>query len=366
MIKKIIFDCETITPMFLSGADQHTVELRAASIKGLLRFWWRAIQAESDLESLRNIESKIFGSSDEKTGGGSSFSIQVTYTGTLKGITSDLPKHNIAVTSHSRGKTFNINILDYLAYGPCSYDKDKRKNVIVREYIQHCFKFTIQMTIFREEFLNDVLKAIYVFNLFGGIGSKSRNGFGGFSISNNEECFNLLAERFALHEDRYSKVNLLNLIKQSDKKTYPSFTKETRVFKAKELYNTWDKALGEVGKIYRGIRSGDINIATTDGRQTTFEKHFKYDKRQYIGSPIIVDKQEKSFLDRHAKPYFIKIGKEGDKYRSYILYLPSRYCVGLERDSNGRNIDHYNVDSKFIEVCAEFNNFLSQNMETIL
>lgn len=40
----IIFECETVTPMFLTGADSKKPEFRAPSIKGLMRFWWRAIQ----------------------------------------------------------------------------------------------------------------------------------------------------------------------------------------------------------------------------------------------------------------------------------------------------------------------------------
>lgn len=38
MSKKIIFECEVVTPMFLAGADGKTPELRAPSIKGAIRF----------------------------------------------------------------------------------------------------------------------------------------------------------------------------------------------------------------------------------------------------------------------------------------------------------------------------------------
>lgn len=365
MIKKITFEIETITPMFLAGADQSKAELRAASIKGLLRFWWRALQSESSLDELRKKESRIFGSSDEKLGGGSSFAMRIEHMGNLSTTKADLPKHNITVTSVSRGKTFPVNILEYLAFGPCSYDKIKKKNVITRDYIQHNFKFTIHIIIFKKEWVKEILQAMYVFELFGGIGSKSRNGFGSFLISNKQECFNSVDDRFAINDDRYSKTNLQNFVNHTDVKSYTSFAEGTRVFRTRELYNTWDKALGEVGKIYRGIRSGDIKIANIDGKQTTFEKHFKYDKRQYIGAPIIVDKQEKSFLERHAKPYFIKVAIEGSKYRSYILYLPAQYCEGFDKGRHGV-INHTEVNREFIDVCNEFNKFLAEHMETIL
>jgi len=53
------------TPMFLAGANQHHIEhelLRVPSLRGLLRWWWRAAQSYQDLERLRNAEAAIWGS----------------------------------------------------------------------------------------------------------------------------------------------------------------------------------------------------------------------------------------------------------------------------------------------------------------
>ena len=65
-MEKIVFECETITPMFMYGADGTTPELRPASIKGVMRFWWRAIHGE-------NSEYENFGTTEKK----SSFSIKI-------------------------------------------------------------------------------------------------------------------------------------------------------------------------------------------------------------------------------------------------------------------------------------------------
>jgi len=64
----ITFTCETITPMFLSGADGTTPELRPPSIKGALRFWWRAMNGHLDLKTLKEQESLIFGGTDGESG----------------------------------------------------------------------------------------------------------------------------------------------------------------------------------------------------------------------------------------------------------------------------------------------------------
>lgn len=64
---KAEFDCEVLTPMFLSGVDQNTCELRAASLRGVLRYWYRALlggQGVTDLRELKRRETAVFGSTD--------------------------------------------------------------------------------------------------------------------------------------------------------------------------------------------------------------------------------------------------------------------------------------------------------------
>jgi CRISPR-associated protein Cmr1 len=63
------FELETVTPLFLGGADPRgEPELRAASIRGALRFWLRALlggftgSSPHGLDQLRQAESKVFGS----------------------------------------------------------------------------------------------------------------------------------------------------------------------------------------------------------------------------------------------------------------------------------------------------------------
>lgn len=355
MIKTIKLEIETITPMFLAGADQSKAELRAASIKGLLRFWWRALQSESDLVELRKKESRIFGSSDEKLGGGSSFSIRITSEGNLQPVTKSFPFkdniHKIMVTSKSRNKTFPINILEYLAYGP--YDPKTKK---IRPYFDAKTKFNLILQSFDDRLTDEILKAIHVFSFFGGIGSRSRNGFGSFFIAQQDGVRSPVGD-IALSDSLKKLVNH-NVTLQP----YSSFSQGTKIFCGKKPYDTWDEALADVGKTYRDIRVGNKQV-----NELVFESKHTYLKREYLGAPLDPYQENfHSFLERHAKPYFIKIAKEDNKYRSYILYLPSQYCIGLSEDRNRKQINHGAADRKFAEVCNEFNTFLSQSMEPIL
>ncbi len=51
-METIKFECEIITPMFLGGADGKSAELRAPTINGALRFWWRAMNGHLPLKEL--------------------------------------------------------------------------------------------------------------------------------------------------------------------------------------------------------------------------------------------------------------------------------------------------------------------------
>lgn len=66
-MKTITFTCQTISPMFLSGADGKTPELRPPSLKGVMRFWWRAIHGHLSLKDLKEKEGKIFGDTSKRS-----------------------------------------------------------------------------------------------------------------------------------------------------------------------------------------------------------------------------------------------------------------------------------------------------------
>ena len=60
-MNKTTIRCMTTAPVFMAGADQNKPELRAASIKGVMRFVWRAAQRAGDIQKLRELEGSLFG-----------------------------------------------------------------------------------------------------------------------------------------------------------------------------------------------------------------------------------------------------------------------------------------------------------------
>jgi len=172
-MEKVIFECETITPMFLAGADGVTPELRAPGIKGALRFWWRALHGHLPLNDMKQKEAKIFGGTDQA--GKSLISINVL----------DLP-----------------NSSDFKIDYPTPHNKKFSKNAIKEGFVFQV-KLGLQKSLVISN--DDAINLFTFFTLIGGVGNRSRRGFGCFKINRiNNLPFNFLE----------TKENILGLIQK--------------------------------------------------------------------------------------------------------------------------------------------------------
>ena len=150
MMQTITFECEVITPMFLAGADGVTPELRPASIKGALRFWWRALNGHLGLDEMRRIEGNVFGSTSQRSALIIMIEQHLRYDGVSK--KSLLP--------HKGGST--------------------TPNFSINE------SFTLKLSLTREDRGMDIggVKSLFILTcVLGGLGKRSRRGFGGFKIN---------------------------------------------------------------------------------------------------------------------------------------------------------------------------------------
>jgi CRISPR-associated protein Cmr1 len=154
-MNNIIFNCEVITPMFLAGADGQTPELRAPSIKGALRFWWRAMNGHLPLKEMQSQEGKIFGSTDY---GRSKVLIRVEEDMEWNGRSDASPtphKPRFSKNAFRAGQHFSIilSLFDDVDLG------------------------------LNEKFILEDLRNLFLLTAtFGGIGGRVRRGFGAFNI----------------------------------------------------------------------------------------------------------------------------------------------------------------------------------------
>ena len=282
-IEKREYECEIVTPLFLSGADPKKAELRVPPIKAAMRFWWRALYGSDDIEDMAKRESEIFGSTEQK----SILKIQV--------IDKAL---NLSQAELDKGK---FNIYEYLGYG-------YRVGRDIKTYFADG-RLKIQIT-FKKADRDQIINALGFLIYYGGLGSKSRNGFGCL------HCENLQSPLF----NHFNKGSL---------KTFTALSSQALLFDGFSEKSTWKEALAEVGDAYKNGR---------------FELKNRRMDRSLIAKPFARDHS------RHAKPYFLHVRKTNmNKYKGQILYLPYEYHEERKRQD-------------YFRACQRMNKSLEQHL----
>ena len=298
------FDVEVVTPMFLGGANTTDAELRVSSIKGMLRFWRRATCGIESLDEMKQEEAKIFGSTDQKA----SFSMSLEGLNNTKAINSNLPPGK---KFQVEGKTFRIGIIDYLAFGI----RDHREGY-TRKHFPSGSQFRLKFNFYNRDYKQSVLNALYSFIDNGGLGAKSRNGFGSLCL-----------------REKYEN----NMQFKGSLKNYLALSNNSKLFDGVNEYSKWEEALSEIG------------IAYKDARLSVEKKHV-YDKRLLIAKPIV---QTGNSKERHAKPYFLHVKKHTNgKFQGQILFMPYQYY----------QVEKHN---EYMKVCKKVNAKLSELLKVV-
>ena len=173
MATRIDAACRVVTPLFSAGVDPHCPELRASSVKGVLRYWWRALawsRCGGDLDAVRQQEDALFGSA---AGGRSKVSMQL-----VPDVEPSSVQVNEVLTVPGTTRTVGDGAR-YLGYGlrrgqaaPCG----SRTPPCFRAP----FDFTVRMR-GRDLEADDVASlqgALIALGTLGGLGARSRKGYG--------------------------------------------------------------------------------------------------------------------------------------------------------------------------------------------
>ena len=179
MKKKIEAEFTIVTPMFIGDANQEAHDVRPPSLKGALRFWWRALNwgrmlaAVSDdtdkaLIALHNREAELFGlAASDKTGGQGVFLL------TLK----QLVKTEEQVFQNMSGAQLYL-----LGQGLGSFKGGKNhttRSALISGKFSACLLFRPDT---KDEDRHSVAEALFTFGLLGGLGSRARHGMGSVSL----------------------------------------------------------------------------------------------------------------------------------------------------------------------------------------
>ena len=219
---------EIITPMFLRGQDNSTPELRPPAFKALFRYWWRAAIMETNIDNLRDRESSLFGNTKRK----SPLSIRISGpTSPPSGAYSPLPHRpggGHRIQGYSPNGTFNLT----LTSGK----------------------------------LNEYEKIATLSFLLGGVGNRSRRGFG--SIRNQNWSFQNVSE---LQDNVYQTLDNISPgrfqqnthgIQVRGTIGIPDYPAILAIYFGTRLWNKVDDILYEIGQATHNHKDralGDIN-----------------------------------------------------------------------------------------------------------
>lgn len=279
-MKTITFECEIITPMFLAGANGKTPELRPPSIKGAMRFWWRAMNAGNyqQLKDLKETECKIFGGSDESSGR-SKVIIWV----------SKQPKYN-----ESTDKNFLL-----------PHKEGNRRGEMP------CFmpasKFIVNLQTLQLEHLqeNEIIKLFQTVSKLGGLGKGSRRGYGSFKITN-----------IKINGTEINKPNLEldELIIRRSELKYP-YIKNVQISKS-------PKTIIQIREISSKIHSNDYSQALRKSRENGNIQKDKSGKEQPNKNYLEYPRSIGDGSNRFASPIYVSIiEKEDGKHYAVVTTL---------------------------------------------
>jgi CRISPR-associated protein Cmr1 len=358
-----------VTPLFMSGANPQSAELRVPSIKGVLRFWWRALALGGldSVDGVRAKEARIFGS----TKGQSSFKLRLYLSKKINRL-----KKN-SVLKYNNNKDAVGSGARYLGYGIIEASGEA-SGEITRQCIEYPLEGGVLELLFRPNTPKDDIKsveaALISMGLLGGIGSRSRKGYGSFnltSLTRDDEAkpvFAMPSDLNGLKETILSLFGANNQYKITPYRgcpPYTAFSETTRI----DIIEEGDdplKLLNSIGEKMMDYRSylksktfyDDHHLlrAAIDGKVTNHPRRVVFglpnNYHFHDGEKPIV--KPKTY-DRRASPLFIHIQQlNKNQYAAITSIFPADFLPNGEKIVVGKspvnvNVNGYKVLHEFID-----------------
>ncbi|MEN3046694.1 MAG: type III-B CRISPR module RAMP protein Cmr1 [Candidatus Hydrothermales bacterium] len=357
-MNKIILKCKLVTPMFMAGADSRTPELRASEFKGMMRWWWRAIKAEDNIERLKEEESKIFGGTEE---GKSKLKIVIN---TL----------SISTGNDISREINNYRGLRYLFYS--TFALRTRGEQILRSYFTEGTQFLITLSSNDEKSFEIGVASLWLAIFLGGFGTRARRGGGNIEILDAQRNFK--NEGFDLKCQAKNKGELKDFI-QNNIQTIKDICgqgngtrKYTNLKNAKififDPKNNWKDALNFLGEKYKDFRNEHRDEIFKTAAFGMPVMHSRFTVRMV---PYREESKDACLSDRWASPLIFKVIKSNNLYFPVVVKLSAGgvHFVGKEvkvgnkwkLDENAR-VFIMRIDERLIE---NFLNSLPQDREEL-
>jgi len=358
-MKPIQMSLRLVTPAFLGGVRQESdCEWRAASVRGQLRWWLRAVAGgvyRGDLQRTKKAEEAVFGS----TGQASPVVVQLSgkapttqhdsfrdwgrkvgsdMLGELWGIGEGEEPRERTVERLKLGSP--VNPVHYLA-GPGLVWKNKLTRLCLEPGISA--ELTLKLRPGRrlcDEHRRLLEHALWAWLHLGGLGARGRRGFGSLAVSTTED-----SDGFQAATTRVELVSGIQaLLGQGAGHTampeWSHLSEETRVCLATEGYPSWDEAMVHAGAWMMGFRRR-YGLATDPAEQRDYHwaKEAKYHKkprgipdRAGFGLPLPFGKPDNERVTwgqagtdrRRASPLHLHIAQLEEGFVPVFTHLQAR------------------------------------------
>ena len=342
-----------VTPLFCAGADSKTPEVRLSSIKGVLRYWWRALawsRFGGDLNVVRREEDRLFGSA----GGGQS---RVLMRWASPPEPMPIPVNEV-LKVRAGGEVVGDGAR-YLGYGVMEAFPRKNKRTDQRtaagQLTRAClapFDFTVQMggRDLNDQELTSLRDSLVALGILGGLGAKSRKGYGSLVLrdlrvngqarwrtprSMDELRSAITALRPGPSDDDDGSGSLPEFTALSSEARHVLLSSGST--EPLELLNLVGRELirfrswGRAGKILGGQDSEknfryDHDLMKLDPHQRrNHPRRIAFGLPHNYGKPKHQQVEPADGLDRRASPLFIHIHACGDRPVAIVSFLPARF-----------------------------------------
>ena len=358
-------------------------EFRLPSFKGVLRFWWRALawsRCGGDLTKIQNEEDVLFGSSGS---GQSRVSMQVARTSKRRVVPKDqvLRQANGQVVGHGAR---------YLGYGVMeafgSRNRNTQEGQLIRACLQAPFEVTVRIAAraLRGQELQSLTDAMIALGTLGGMGAKSRKGYGSLvirSLSVNDKprplpqtvdelgkaIASLRGHAATLPLPEFSALSsgTRHVLLESDRKD----TLELLDLIGREMvrFRSWGKG-GKIlgGGVFSEKRFKFDHDLMAGNRRDVHPRRIAFGLPHNYGSKPDKRVEPSGQLDRRASPLFIHVHQCKGCPVAVVSFLPARFLPKQVRIAVGRNtVAQVPEDQLYPPVHDFLNRLLDRNKRKV-
>ena len=343
-MKRLEARFKVVTPCFLGG-QSHEAELRLPSIKGALRFWWRALAyarmadvgpGDRIIDRLAKEEGRLFGSSEA---GQSRLIMRLDAKAPLPILEKDTILRDEGGAPVGAGAR-------YLGYGVMEAFPSRTKGTEAGDLRRSClaspFEFSLRISARETELLQSIEPALRLLGMIGGLGSKSRKGYGSLNLIAFEgDGVDRWHRPRTVDDYRKQLSELLNDVEgYHHEPEISAFSANARVdlFASHRTPSEVLNAYGEAMVRYRSWGKNGLILDSERSRCNFREDHdWMYDRppspdfhprRAVFGLPHNYGGRktvEPESYDRRASPLSFHVHELGSRYAGVALLLRSRF-----------------------------------------